>query len=221
MHESPDLSTFYALHEAMRRSADRFAAALDVLRPEETARLRALDRWYDGFARELEKHHRIEDTIFFPALLARIPAFDEVNETLAAGHHHLDDVIAGIRRGMSALVNGEPFERWHPETLSYAVELSRFLHEHLGLEDQDVLPLASRHFSAEEWEALDQAAMKATGLRQMLVTVPWLMTMGEPEACRRILVDAPGALKLIWALTRGSYGRLVARAFPEQAEVLV
>jgi hypothetical protein len=97
--------------------------------------------------------------------------------------------------------------------LDLAVELRDFLETHLAIEDADVLPMIERHFTAEEYAGLEQQAGKAITIRQAMFTAPWYMATVDAETAARTLRDAPRPLRIIYALTRRSYARLVEQAF--------
>jgi hypothetical protein len=87
MSSQPDLTAFVVLHRTMRTDARRFADA--VARVDEldrTARVPVLARWYGGFQAELHDHHVIEDDIFLPALVDRVPAAAELVSRVDVDH---------------------------------------------------------------------------------------------------------------------------------------
>jgi hypothetical protein len=205
MYNPPDLSNYYMVHEAMRRGADQLASAMTDLTPGDTARIRAL-RWYcTGLLGELHIHHTLEDEVFFPALSAKVPTFAQYEASLAADHVHLGEVMEGLDRAVDGLVGGGDLDRHL--ALEYSTELARFLHEHLEVEDSDVLPMFARHFSAAEYDVLDKQAIKHTGLRQLLFTVPWAVSTASADEVDHVLTDGPVILRAVWHATHRRYAR--------------
>ena len=210
----PDLTKYRQLHLAMRIADDQLVVGIEALVEGDRARAVALRDWFAGYAGELRAHHHIEDRIVFPALAARVPAYEQCSATLADDHEHLDDVIerlAGSLAHLAGVADGWRAER--AASVSLAVELRDLLVDHLDLEDNDVLPMIERHFGAEEWEQLDAAAMKDMSVRQLRFTLPWWMATVPPDIAARELADAPLLFKVIWHATRRRYARLAARAF--------
>ena len=76
-----------------------------------------------------------------------------------------------------------------------------------------MLPLIERHFTYEEYEVLDQAALKRLSMKQLRFTIPWFMAMLPADVAAATRADAPRALLVIWRLHRGGYARLTRAAF--------
>jgi len=213
--DTPDLSTYLILHRGMRYDAARLAAATSaVTEHERTRRGPALARWYAGYNAELHEHHTVEDEIFFPAILERLPVFDSQLDRIEAEHHRLDGLLQHTTTTLDAL--GDPAVDW-PRAAAEAVEqhaqLGGGLDGHLGFEDDDVLPLFVEHFGREEYEALDEQARKSIKLGALTFTLPWLMEAATSPEQQKLLGGAPLAFKLLWYATRRRYHRMAGAAF--------
>ena len=211
----PDLRQYRAMHSAIRASNERFVAALiDLRRSARHPAAPALQRWFTGYGQELRGHHRIEDTIFFPALAARVPAYPDYAPTLDIDHHRLDELVDLIAESLGTLASAtSPWDADHDAAVAHAVELRDLMSEHLEFEDREILPLFERHFSAEEYAALDDQARRSVSLQHALFFVPWFMSSVEPDVAATALAEAPLPLKVIHRLTRRSHRRLVTEAF--------
>jgi hemerythrin-like domain-containing protein len=214
----PDLSSYRQLHGAMRTSLERLVVVISSLAPGDQRRERALLRWFTGFSGELHAHHCLEDTLFFPALADRVPAYADCAEMLDMDHQRIDDAIEGLRLGIERVETEATADaaRWRvtrENLTAHAVELRDLMVKHLDFEDADVLPMFERHFSAAEYAVLDKQALKSVKIRQALFTVPWWMATVEPDVAARTLRDAPLALKFVYRLTRRRYTRLERKAF--------
>jgi hypothetical protein len=212
MHETPDLTLYYLIHRAMRQTADQFATALATLGHADRERAAALEWWWNGFSAELHNHHTIEDEMFFPALGAKVPAFAAYEAGLADDHAHLHEVMEGLGETIPQLLRGA-WSAPHTRAVELSAELARFLHEHLTVEDDDVLPLFTRHFTADEYKELDTRALKHAPMKQMLFNVPWAVsTLSESER-RTLLAELPKPISIVWSLTRRRYTRRAKLAF--------
>lgn len=215
---SPDLNSYRQLHDALRTSLDQLVVTLTTLADDDQRRAAAVHRWFNGFSGELRAHHQVEDTVFFPALAARVPAYAQCSVTLDDDHRRIDQAIIGLLetlRGMASYAITSPAAR--DQATAMAVELRDLMSAHLNFEDSDVLPMFERHFTVSEYAVLDEKALKSVTIRQALFTVPWWMATVEPEAAVRTLRDAPFPLKVIHRLTRRRYSRLARAAFGERA----
>jgi hypothetical protein len=213
MNTTPDLTRYQLAHDALRCGARDLAEALAGLDPTDRRRTRAMRWWCDGFIGELHAHHTVEDELFFPALAARVPTFaHDLDGTLAAQHVELGTIMAALQDAVRGVASGRDVDAHLAVAAVRAEELSTFLDHHLGIEDDDVLPLFARHFDAEEYERLDDKALTAIGPRQLLFTVPWAVCAGDPETRAQVLADAPAPVRAIWVLTRRRYVRRTALA---------
>ena len=149
---TPDLTSYLTVHRCLRAAA--------------------LARYWKGYAGEVLAHHTIEDVIFFPALVERVPVAAELIGRTDKDHDHLDHLMEEIGQAMAALAAGDDAGRVTP----LLADLAEHMDAHLGFEDEDVLPLFERHFTAAEYAALDEQALKHLGLgKQAAFTVPFVM----------------------------------------------
>jgi hypothetical protein len=215
MSQEPDLLTYRLLHRVMREDSGRLAKAVaEVDELNRGERAVALGRWFGGYIGELHDHHTIEDDIFFPALVRRVPAAAALVERIDADHLRLSDLLERTTVALERLANAHvAFRIAHAEAVMVTEGLHALLDSHLGFEDEDILPIFSSHFDANEYEALEQRASKYMKLRQLRFTVPWVVE-GVDELERRELFDrAPFMMKVVWYASRGQYRRLAAAAF--------
>ena len=211
----PDLTTYLIIHRGMRHDAARLEAAVRAV-PEDdrTRRGTALARWYAGYHGELHEHHTIEDEIFFPAVLERLPVFDSQVHRIDAEHHRLEELLQRTTGMLQAIA--DPNVDWpvaSAEAIETAAELRMLLDLHLGFEDDDVLPLFVRHFGREEYEDLEERARKSAKLAGLTFTLPWIMESATAEERQKLLGGAPFAFKLLWWATRRRYNRMAHDAF--------
>jgi hemerythrin-like domain-containing protein len=205
--ETPDLTSYYLIHDTMRRAGDQLATAIWELTEDDHRRTEAI-RWYtDGFLGELHAHHTIEDDLVFPALAAKVPTFADYQASLSDDHVHLSEVMEALGTAVRALAGGGDWKLNHRVAVEQSAELARFLHDHLGVEDDDILPMFTRHFTVPEYKQLDDEAIKRTGFRQLLFTVPWIVTTGDAEQVRSLFADAPLIITVVWRLMRRSHAR--------------
>jgi hemerythrin-like domain-containing protein len=115
--------------------------------------LRAMMFYVDEFPERL--HHSKEEGLLFPLVRKRAPELGAVLDRLGRDHEHGEAALRELEHLLLAFeVMGEP----RRDTFETALEAyaRRYL-EHMALEEQEVLPAAQSHFSAEDWQALDAA----------------------------------------------------------------
>lgn len=215
MDNTPDISFFFAVHHHMRADLHRYVEAVSSSTEHDRAeRLPALERWAKGFTHELEEHHYVEDTFFFPDMRVRVPAVAPVLDRLEADHRRLDELLAGWPRVCANLADrAVPFEPARRDAMRTAEALRDLLLAHLDVEDNDVLPLYWRHYSAEEYDFVFQQAVKKGKKSGLGFVVPWNVDCLEGEERAEFVASAPVALRVVHRLVRPRYDRLVASAF--------
>ena len=215
MENTPDLSFYFAIHEAQRDALGRYLHAVSTVREDERpTRGKALARWAKGFVRELDEHHYVEDAFFFPSLRERVPSAGPIIDGLEGDHRHLDDLLARWPAIAGALADPQvPFGGAQSDAVEFAQDLHDFLHGHLEVEDEDVLPLFWRHYTAAEYEVVLAQAIKKGKKAGLWFVAPFSVDC-YPEGPARdaFLASVPAVLRLLHRLVRPSYDRLVAAA---------
>lgn len=115
--------------------------------------LRAMLFYVDEFPEQ--RHHRKESELLFPKLRARTPLsrelLDHLDEDHARGERRIRDLqhaLLGFE--MMGEARREAFER-------SAQAYVDFYLAHMALEEREILPLAQKVLTAEDWADLDEA----------------------------------------------------------------
>jgi len=118
--------------------------------------LRAMLLYVDEFPEKL--HHTKESELLFPLLRARSPEAAEVLDRLDREHASGEKAIRDLEHQLLAFEvlggsRGADFE----QSVNRYVE---FYLAHMALEETEVLPLATRVLSADDWLEIDAAFLK-------------------------------------------------------------
>lgn len=115
--------------------------------------LRAMMFYVDEFPEKL--HHSKEDSLLFPLVRRRVPDLGRVLDRLSRDHERGEAALRNLEHTLLAFeVMGEPRRADFEKALE---TYTRNYLDHMALEEQEVLPAAQRHFSPEDWTALDAA----------------------------------------------------------------
>jgi hemerythrin-like domain-containing protein len=115
--------------------------------------LRSMLRYIDEYPERL--HHPKEDQYLFARVLERAPQARELVEALQAEHKEGARLIRELERALLFLEEGWPIGAREFEA---AVEAYADFHwQHMRKEEHELLPLAERVLSAEDWRAIDRA----------------------------------------------------------------
>jgi hemerythrin-like domain-containing protein len=217
MTDAPDLTDYRVIHECLRIAPHRLAAALSELTDGDRHRARALARYWAGYAGEVLAHHTIEDEVIFPRLVERVPLAAEHMARVEGDHHRLDELMAACGEAFQNLA-ASPSEKVAYGTASTVRELAAHMDAHLDFEDEDLLPLFGRHFTAAEYSVLQEQAVKHVGLgKQAAFTIPFVMHWARPADRDHMLAGAALPIRAFYRLTRGRHARLTAQALGRAA----
>jgi len=115
--------------------------------------LRAMLFYVDEFPEQ--RHHRKESELLFPKLRARTPLSRDQLDRLDAEHARGEHMIRELEHALLAFeMLGEPRRAAFEELARRYVD---FYFSHMGLEEREILPLAERVLTREDWMELDEA----------------------------------------------------------------
>jgi hypothetical protein len=211
---APDLTTYLAVHTGLRHGAQLLAAGAVDLDTASPRRRKAYRAYWAGYSGEVLAHHTVEDDYFFPALAERVAAARDHMGRLAADHADLDELMDESTLAIDRVCRGEATAANAIELLD---DLASHMQGHLDFEDVAILPLFAEHFTRDEYDALEEKAMKSLGIgKQAAFTVPFIAAAVTPEMRDHIFADAPTPFRVLYRLTRGRHARLTSTAFGPQ-----
>ena len=123
------LDGFAAMHAGLRRDAAALPAAIE--RASLTGSLPALQAWFAHFSRTIERHHRREDEVVWPALVEVAPDFADDLVALEADHQELDEVLAATATALDDAASGRGIH----DATECATRLSTLMDDHLDREE--------------------------------------------------------------------------------------
>jgi hemerythrin-like domain-containing protein len=139
-------AVLHALKELARMAQDA------KLRPRFQV-LRSMLRYIDEYPEQL--HHPKEDEHLFKRLAARAPQARPLVEELQAEHEEGARLIRALERTLLFFEEGWPAGA--REFLAAVTEYAEFHWKHMRKEERELLPLAERHLTDDDWRAIDRA----------------------------------------------------------------
>ena len=154
-------------HATLRIIRDEHAALSAMLRsiplllaqhrrhgtPPDFAALRAMLFYVDEFPEQ--RHHRKESELLFPKLRARSPLARDLLDHLDEDHRHGERNIRALEHALLAFeMLGEPRREAFEEAVKRYME---FYFTHMATEEREILPLAERVLTEQDWADLDEA----------------------------------------------------------------
>jgi hemerythrin-like domain-containing protein len=149
----------YIVHIMFRREFALLPGLVEFVSDQDTERAKIVTEHISLLNTLLLHHHEAEDTFLWPILLTHAP--EEVNPVvhLVQGQHkRIDALLDDINARLAAFAGGAA--RAERSALADALRrLAVLLFEHMGLEEQLVLPIVERHVFASEWQAMEEHAV--------------------------------------------------------------
>ena len=188
---------FAAMHDAMRRDAQRLVDAIDTS-SHTASGVTALARWFDRFEAVIEHHHHCEDEIVWPgleAIVARGDCGDEGEAFMAArvelldDHEHLDEAMDAVRHALTGRVDGRHATRVGPPVPGRARPTP-----HPG--GGGAVPAAAPTRRRRGVHQLEEEVVKATPFTALTFTLPWVMDGASDELHDEILSDLPLPIRI-------------------------
>ena len=117
------------------------------------AALRAMLFYVDEFPEK--RHHRKESELLFPKLRARTPLSRELLDRLDDDHERGERKIRNVEHALLGFeMLGEPRRAAFEEAMERYTD---FYLAHMALEEREILPLAERVLTENDWRDLDEA----------------------------------------------------------------
>ena len=117
------------------------------------AALRAMLFYVDEFPEQ--RHHRKESELLFPKLRARTPLSRELLDKLDEDHARGEHMIRELEHALLGFeILGESRRRAFEDAAQRYVD---FYLAHMAMEEREILPLAQRVLTAQDWADLDEA----------------------------------------------------------------
>ena len=112
---------------------------------------RAAIRYIDEYPERL--HHPKEDEFLFARLAAVCPASRPLIERLESEHREGARLVRELERSLMMFEDNR-LEGW-ANFADLVDTYSKFHWDHMRLEEKELIPLAERHFSQQDWEIVD------------------------------------------------------------------
>lgn len=204
-----DVTDYHAIHTCLRRGGGAIAEAVRTLDVSDRRRVDALARYWDGYANEVLAHHTIEDDIFFPALVERVPVAAEHLGRIGEDHHLLDELMAEGHAALAGVVEGAATHR----AAHVLGHLDVMMNRHLDFEDAELLPLFASNFQQDEYDLLHKVAIKSLGFgKATFFAIPFIGYWLDDDTRAQMLGTAPLPFKVLYRVTRRGHERLAALA---------
>ena len=191
-----DVQDMVVVHRAFRREFRLLPGLVRAVPAGDTARAAVLAAHLRLCLDGLHLHHTGEDAMLWPKLLERATPDAALVHRMEAQH---EEVHARLEILRSALARWEVEARPAvTEEVAAGIEaLGSVVLAHLDEEEREILPLAARHLSEAEWEAVGQHGMAHMERSQLPIMFGMVLEDCDPEERARMLGVLPAPIRLL------------------------
>jgi len=154
------MTAIQKIHEEHRSIAAVLHALKSLARDAQDARVKprfevfhAILHYIDEYPEQL--HHPKEDDVLFPIVAARATQARKLIDSLRAEHKEGARLIRELERSLVLFEDSWPAGA--PKFLQAVDGYAEFHWRHMRKEEEELLPLAERHLSPQDWKMVDAA----------------------------------------------------------------
>ncbi|GIH29267.1 hypothetical protein Aph01nite_75770 [Acrocarpospora phusangensis] len=201
-HDRPYVQEMVIIHRVFRRESRLLPEIVGRVAAGDAERAKVVADYYRSYADGLHHHHTNEDNLLWPKLLARVDLEAELVLRMEAQH----EVVAATMERVAALL--PEWERTAAPGLRDRIvailrEHREALVEHLGEEEERILPLVAEHITVAEWNALGEQAFRELAKEsatKKFISLGAILEEITPEEHAHFMADKPALVKLAWNL---------------------
>ena len=205
----PDVREMIVIHRALTREFGLLPALVGAVPPGNGRRAKQIAAHIELAVAFLHAHHDGEDRLLWPVLLTRLPRRMPLVELMEGQHAAIAALSVTITRELAEwarMAAPEPQQA----LLGHLTDLAAALHDHLQLEEADILPLVPENLTVAEWKAPFEYAQHHTPVpaSKGLLLVGMVLEDALPDERRWFVGHLPVIARVAWQLVgRRQYRR--------------
>lgn len=204
------------VHSMFRQLLRRAVPLVAAIPPGDTVRAEVVVAHVREIVHGLHDHHSTEDALLWDELAARAPACALHVDLMRSQHATVADLLARLERPLKEL-SSTASAGARDDAASALDRVRAALEEHLGAEEEQILPWAQQTFTQEEWDQLGKVARSKIPRDRAFVQLGHMMaTMRDDEARTWARANLPLPARLAYLIVgRRQYLAEVRALFPE------
>ena len=206
----PDTQDMVIVHRVFRREFHLLPDLISRVAEGNTERAAVVAEHLTDLTSGLHHHHEGEDDLLWPLLLERATLQTDLVHRMESQHAALSaalDQIGKLTPTWVATANAAGRDE-----LAKAVrQASVILDEHMGEEEQEILPLVRKHLTVEQWSKLGKRGAETfQDKRKRMIFLGALLEETSPEEERTFLSNLPAPIRALWkVLGRRQYAAYI------------
>lgn len=202
--DTDDMKLVHALLLLLFREAPALVRSVASAQPRRQVAVSAHIAMISGI---LHGHHRTEDTLLWDTLEQRAPSCAVHVALMRSQHGEMSRLLEALDADVASwAARGGVDDGTVEHSLALVLEL---LEEHLGFEEDLILPVAQRSMSQKEWDRLGEASQKHTGKDVMFVQLGYLIeSLPAEDRDAWVRANLPWPIRAVWTVIgRRQYAR--------------
>ncbi|MGY1663367.1 hemerythrin domain-containing protein [Geodermatophilus sp. SYSU D00705] len=191
-----DVHDMVVVHRTFRREFRLIPELVRAVPAGDTARAAVVAAHARLVLKGLHLHHTGEDELLWPKLLERAAPDAALVHRMEAQHGQVEKHIDRLPAALA---------RWEAEARPAVTEevaatfdaLRAALVEHLDEEEREILPLAARHVSTEEWAELGDHGLAQMSLAELPIMFGSVLEEATPDEAAEMLAKLPLPVRLL------------------------
>ncbi|HEY6538649.1 MAG TPA: hemerythrin domain-containing protein [Candidatus Dormibacteraeota bacterium] len=206
--DTSDMLIPHAMFRTSLASAGRIVAGASRGDAEQTAMVAS---YLDNVLRFLDAHHEGEDAVVWPVLAVRSRAAAELLARMQGQHAAIHELREKAGAALTAWTASGSQEDGR-ELASALQGLAAEIDIHFGEEEAEILPVASRNMSPQEWGQLPGHAMQHFTGDKIWLILGLVFEQMTPEQLAVTLQHLPPPVVQMWDTTgRATFEEFIAR----------
>jgi hypothetical protein len=194
--QRPDVHEMVVVHRAFRREFGAAAGHIRRTPDGDTRRAQIVASHLRLCMAGLEMHHTGKDIVLWPLLLERAAPSTGLVETMQAQHHGIDAQAEAITPALAGW-EAAPTKAAGEHLAILCERFTAALLEHLDLEEREILPLASRHVTAIEWNQMGEHGKDTMTPSQLPIMFGLVLEDADDEERARMLGNLPLPIRFL------------------------
>ena len=191
-----DVHDMVVVHRAFRREFGLLPALVRAVPSGDVRRACVLAAHARLLLEGLHLHHGGEDALLWPLLHERAAPAAALVDRMEAQHHRVHELLTRLEPALA---------RWEAEARPAVTEevaagfeaLRDALLEHLDQEEAEILPLAARHVTPQEWARLGEHGVAGTRRSHLPIMFGIVLEDADPHERAEMAATLPAPVRLL------------------------
>lgn len=198
------------IHTMFRREFSLAGPMIRHVTPGNRAKATKVAGYLSQLVTALHHHHHGEDTILWDTLVERSPGC-AIHVGLMKQQHAQVAALLEQVDGLATAWTADPTEANREALAALLDTISATLNEHLGQEEDEILPVATTSLYQSEWNRLGEEGLAAIPKNRRLVQLGYILEDATPEQRASLLARVPPPARLLFKLIgRRQYEKEIA-----------